>query len=114
MAVQEVSPSTLAEYELELAAREAELNRREAALRRAQESRGDADERTAVLDRREIELERTLEVEAERDRLRDEQARAVAAGMRSEELTEDAPPPKKIEAGTDWWSQQLGKPLEAA
>ena len=34
--------------------------------------------------------------------------------MERDELTEDTPPPKKIEAGTDWWSQQLGKPLEAA
>jgi hypothetical protein len=64
--------------------------------------------------RRETLKQRTLEVEAERDRLRDEQARVVEAVMRGEELTEDAPPPKKIEAGTDWWSQQLGKPLEAA
>jgi hypothetical protein len=30
------------------------------------------------------------------------------------EMPEDAPPPKKVEAGSDWWSQQLGKPLEAA
>src|SRR5436305_11063957 len=66
MAVQEVSPSTLAEHELELAAREAELNRREAALRRAQESRGESDERTSLLDRREIELEQTLEASLRR------------------------------------------------
>ena len=31
-----------------------------------------------------------------------------------EEMTEDTPPPKKIEAGADWWSKQLGAPLEAA
>ena len=43
---------------------------------------------------------RTLEVEAERDRLRDEQARASSREHRvREEMTEDAPPPKKIEVG---------------
>ena len=112
MAYQTASPSMLAEYELELAAREAELNRREASVRRAEESRAEADERSAALDRRERELEqvleaveaqrvrldevvaeyesrretlklRTHEVEAARDRLRDEQARVVAASMRT-------------------------------
>jgi hypothetical protein len=29
-------------------------------------------------------------------------------------MTEDAPPPKKVEVGADWWSKQLGTPLEAA
>jgi chromosome segregation ATPase len=143
MAHQNASPSMLAEYELELAAREAELNRREAAVRRAEESRAEADERSAALDRRERELEqvleavqaqrvrlddvvaeyesrrealklRTLEVETARDRLRDEQARVIAASMGREEMTEDAPPPKKVEVGADWWSKQLGTPLEAA
>ena len=42
MAQTDASPSMLAEYELELAAREAELNRREAAVRRAEESRAEA------------------------------------------------------------------------
>jgi chromosome segregation ATPase len=143
MAQQSASPSMLAEYELELAAREAELNRREATVRRAEESRAEADERSAALDRRDRELERVLEavetqrvrldevvaeyesrretlklrtreVEAERDRLRQEQARLVAASMGGDEMTEDAPPPKKVEVGADWWSKQLGTPLEAA
>jgi hypothetical protein len=34
--------------------------------------------------------------------------------MGREEMTEDAPPPKKVEVGADWWSKQLGTPLEAA
>ena len=102
MAYQNASPSTLAEHELELAAREAELNRREAWVRRAEESRAEADERSAALDRR------------ERDRLRGEQARLVAASLGRDEMTEDAPPPKMVEVGPDWWSKQLGTPLEAA
>jgi cytochrome c-type biogenesis protein CcmH/NrfG len=64
--------------------------------------------------RRETLKQRTVEVEAERDRLRVEEARLVAARMQSEEMTEDAPPPKKVEVGADWWSKQLGTPLEAA
>jgi peptidoglycan hydrolase CwlO-like protein len=112
-------------------------------VRRAEESRAEADERSAALDRRDRELERVLEavetqrarldevvaeyesrretlklrtheVEAERDRLRQEQARLVAASMGGDEMTEDAPPPKKVEVGADWWSKQLGTPLEAA
>jgi chromosome segregation ATPase len=143
MAVQNASASTLAGYELELAAREAELNRREAAVRRKEESRSEADGRTAELNRRERDLEqmleaveaqrvrldqvvaeyetrrealkvRTSEVEAERDELRHEQARLVAANLGRDELTEDTPPPKKIEVGADWWTKQLGAPLEAA
>src|SRR5438445_3163021 len=61
---QNASPSTLAEYELELAAREAELNRREGAVRQAEESQAEADERSAALDRRERELESILEAVA--------------------------------------------------
>ena len=112
-------------------------------MRRAEESRAEADERSAALDRREHDLERMLEaieaqrvrldevvaeyesrrellklrtseVEAERDRLRDEQARLVAASLGRDEMTEDTPPPKKVEVGADWWSKQLGTPLEAA
>ena len=64
--------------------------------------------------RRETLKLRTHEVEAERDRLRDEQARVIAASIGREEMTEDAPPPKKVEVGADWWSKQLGTPLEAA
>jgi len=70
MAHPNMSPSMLAEHELELAAREAELNRREAAVRRAEETRSEADERSAALDRRERELGQVLEaVEAQRLRL---------------------------------------------
>jgi hypothetical protein len=123
MAHPNMSPSMLAEHELELAAREAELNRREAAVRRAEETRAEADEAQRVrLDevvaeyesRRELLKQRTIEVEAERDRLRDQEARLVAANLPRVEMTEDTPPPKKIEAGADWWSKQLGAPLEAA
>ena len=64
--------------------------------------------------RREALKVRTLEVEAERDRLRVQEARLVAASLQEVEMTEDTPPPKKIEAGADWWSKQLGAPLEAA
>ncbi len=64
--------------------------------------------------RREALKVRTSEVEAERDQLRHEQARLVAANLGRDELTEDAPPPKKIEVGADWWTKQLGAPLEAA
>ena len=66
-------------------------------------------------ERREALKVRTSEVEAERDRLRDEQARLVTASLVGrEELTEDTPPPKKVEVGPDWWTKQLGAPLEAA
>ena len=50
----------------------------------------------------------------ERDRLRVQEARLVAASLQEVEMTEDTPPPKKVEAGADWWSKQLGAPLEAA
>ena len=64
--------------------------------------------------RREALRLRASEVEAERDRLRVEQARLVTASLGRDELTEDTPPPKKIEVGADWWTKQLGAPLEAA
>jgi chromosome segregation ATPase len=68
--------------------------------------------------RRETLRKRTVELEAERDKLRGQNARAVAAELENE-LTEDmrlqeppAQPP--VEVGADWWSKQLGSPLEAA
>ena len=64
--------------------------------------------------RRETLKERTLEVEAARDRLPSRAGASDRVGIEADEVTEDTPPPKKIEAGSDWWSQQLGKPLEAA
>jgi hypothetical protein len=67
--------------------------------------------------RRETLRRRTVELEAERDKLRGEAARAVAADLESE-VTEDMRPSKPaqptVEVGPDWWSKQLGSPLEAA
>jgi hypothetical protein len=67
--------------------------------------------------RRETLRRRTVELEAERDKLRGEAARAVAADLESE-VTEDMRPSKAaqptVEVGPDWWSKQLGSPLEAA
>ena len=68
--------------------------------------------------RREVMRKRTVELEAERDRLRQELARAQAEGMVREEpelfgeLGAAAAP--TVEVGPDWWSKQLGRPLEAA
>jgi hypothetical protein len=63
--------------------------------------------------RREVLRTRTIELEAERDRLRQELARVQAAELvREQALAEEAQAP--VEVGTDWWSKQLGKPLEAA
>jgi len=68
--------------------------------------------------RRETLRQRTVELEAERDKLRGQNARAAATDLETE-VTEDmrpplppAPPP--VEVGPDWWSKQLGSPLEAA
>ena len=68
--------------------------------------------------RRETLRKRTVELEAERDKLRGQNARAVAADLETE-VTEDmrppeAPAPATVEVGPDWWSKQLGSPLEAA
>jgi chromosome segregation ATPase len=68
--------------------------------------------------RRETLRKRTVELEAERDKLRGQNARAVAADLETE-LTEDmrlTEPPAQpaVEVGPDWWSKQLGSPLEAA
>jgi uncharacterized protein involved in exopolysaccharide biosynthesis len=144
MADVEIVEARLVERELELVAREAELNRREAAVRRAEELREDDDVRLSLLARREREVEqmrealdaqrarldevraeyearrevmrkRTVELEAERDRLRQELARVQAEGMVREELpVELAVAAPTVEAGPDWWSKQLGTPLEAA
>jgi len=72
--------------------------------------------------RREALAERMREVEAERDRLRDEQARLVTASLELEEreraaaaqeaANEAAPAERPPDA--EWWSKQLGRPLEAA
>jgi chromosome segregation ATPase len=140
----EMVEARLVERELELVAREAELNRREAAVRRAEELREDDDVRLSLLARREREVEqmrealeaqrarldevraeyesrrevmrkRTVELEGERDRLRQELARVQAEGMVSEEpLAELAAAAPAVEVGSDWWSKQLGTPLEAA
>ena len=68
--------------------------------------------------RRETLRKRTVELEAERDKLRGQNARAVAADLETE-VTEDMRPPEPpappaVEVGPDWWSKQLGSPLEAA
>ncbi len=140
----ETVEARLVERELELVAREAELNRREAAVRRAEELREDDEVRLSLLARREREVEqmrealdaqrarldevrveyesrrevmrkRTVELEAERDKLRQELARVQAEGMVSDEpLAELAGAVPAVEVGTDWWSKQLGTPLEAA
>jgi hypothetical protein len=143
----DAAAGNLAERERELDAREAELNRREAAVRRGEELREDDEVRISLLERREREVEqmrealeaqrarldevraeyetrretlrkRTVELEAERDKLRREAARAVAADLETE-VTEDMRPPAPpaeatVEVGPDWWSKQLGSPLEAA
>lgn len=72
---------------------------------------------------------RTREVELERNRLRDEQAQLVCASLALEEreqavetATTGAITPVEVtvhdvtpeRADTDWWSRQLGSPLEAA
>jgi hypothetical protein len=68
-------------------------------------------------------MERTQEVEAERDRLRTEQARLVTASMELDdreraaaalEQTVAATPQKPKPTDADWWAKQLGAPLEAA
>lgn len=142
----DAAAENLAERERELDAREAELNRREAVVRRAEELREDDEVRISLLERREREVEqmrealeaqrarldevraeyetrretlrkRTVELESERDKLRRDNARAVAADLETE-VTEDmrppAPPAPGVEVGPDWWSKQLGSPLEAA
>ena len=72
--------------------------------------------------------ERTREVEAERDRLREERARQVTASFELDEreraaaalvVAAAAAGESPIEAPTpapdaEWWSKQLGRPLEAA
>jgi hypothetical protein len=68
--------------------------------------------------RRETLRKRTVELEAERDKLRGQNARAVATDLETE-VTEDMRPPAPpeqpaVEVGPDWWSKQLGSPLEAA
>jgi hypothetical protein len=137
----ETDVANLVDRELELIAREAELNRRESAIRRAEELReGDA-LRLTFLDRREREVEqmrealdaqrerldevraeyetrrdvmrtRTLELEAERDKLRELQARLRGSDVEDVDAELAAAPP--VEVGPDWWARQLGKPLEAA
>jgi len=70
--------------------------------------------------RRDGLAERTREVEVLRDSLRHEQARLVAASLVLEEreravqehATERAA--AKASSDADWWSKQLGTPLEAA
>jgi chromosome segregation ATPase len=144
MADVEIVEARLVERELELVAREAELTRREAAVRRAEELREDDEVRLSLLARREREVEqmrealdaqrarldevraeyesrrevmrkRTVELEGERDRLRQELARVQAEGMGCEEqLAGAAAALPTVEVGADWWSKQLGTPLEAA
>ena len=67
--------------------------------------------------------ERSREVEAERDRLRAEQARLVTASMELDDrersiaasaVAEQLPPAPPKPADADWWAKQLGAPLEAA
>ena len=140
----EAAEAGLVERELELVAREAELNRREAAVRRAEELREDDGFRVSLLERREREVEqmrealeaqrarldevraeyesrrdvlrkRTVELEAERDRLRQELARVQAEGIARETDAVAAPAVQPVvEVSSDWWSKQLGTPLEAA
>ena len=93
--------------------------------------------------RRKALAARTREVEQERDRLRDEQAQLVCASLELEKLEQtvasrvqrSAPVPEPAPArevvahksiaqasiaqgpgpdDTDWWSKQVGSPLEAA
>lgn len=141
MSTAETDVANLVERELELVAREAELNRREAAVRRSEELREDDVVRISLLERREREVDqmreaieaqrarldevrleyearrdvlrqRTVELEAQRDRLREQVARLEAAGTAPSEPALAAVP--SVEAGPDWWSKQLGTPLEAA
>jgi multidrug resistance efflux pump len=66
--------------------------------------------------RREVLRKRTVELEGERDRLRHELARVQAEGIVREqpEPLAEAAAVAAVEVGTDWWSKQLGTPLEAA
>jgi hypothetical protein len=96
--------------------REREVEQMREALE-AQRARLD-EVRTEYEARRETLRKRTVELEAERDKLRGQNARAVAADLEAE-VTEDMRPPAPtaqpgVEVGSDWWSKQLGSPLEAA
>jgi chromosome segregation ATPase len=96
--------------------REREVEQMREALE-AQRARLD-DVRAEYEARRETLRRRTVELEAERDKLRGQNARAVAADLETE-VTEDMRPPEPpaqpaVEVGPDWWSKQLGSPLEAA
>jgi len=73
--------------------------------------------------RRELLAERAREVEAERVRLRTEQAKLVEASLALEEreraAAASAPPgeepvPAQPPSDASWWLKQLGSPLEAA
>jgi len=137
----DIAVENLVDRELELVAREAELNRREAAVRRAEELREDDAVRISMLERREREVEqmrealeaqrarldevrteyearrdvmrrRTVELEAERDKYRELAARILAGQIEDPEAA--LVPEPTIEVGPDWWSKQLGTPLEAA
>jgi hypothetical protein len=97
-----------------LARREREVEQMREALD-AQRARLD-EVRAEYESRREVLRRRTVELEAERDRLRQELARVQAEGLAREEepLVEVALAGPAVEVGTDWWSKQLGTPLEAA
>ena len=66
--------------------------------------------------RRETLRQRTVELEAERDRIREEQARVLAVSLERAAVSPvaEVTAVPTIEVGPDWWSKQLGTPLEAA
>lgn len=98
-----------------LARREREVEQLHEALE-AQRARLD-EVRSEYEARRDTMRRRSVELEAERDKLRERNARELAVELENLQLTGDAPsaqPAPSAEAGADWWSKQLGTPLEAA
>jgi hypothetical protein len=127
------SSTLLAELEAQLA----EVERRERELEKAVDAveaqrdrlesiRGEYEERRDAL------VQRTREVEAERNRLREERAQLVCASLDLEDRERSAglggppaapaslvapiavPAAPQLPSDADWWSKQLGSPLEAA
>jgi hypothetical protein len=118
----------------ELEARLAEVERRDRELEKAVdavEAQRDRLEsvRCEYEERRDALVERTREVEAERNRLREERAQLVCASLDLEDRERSAglggppaappslvpePARPQLPSDADWWSKQLGSPLEAA